>query len=197
MLWKAEWNSVVSPSTFFELRTGQFGYQWPDTPNGTGVSYEDLNTNVVSGKARTRSSTSSARRCSVRSAISGTTGRALTTSSSAASGSARRARLRRSPARTTTCCTFCAAARLRSHALRAREVGERSLHDRSLRAGHLAARQPADDESSASASTTTGTSCPSRSTRQVSSHRRHRLSGGRQPEHVEPLRSAHRRRASA
>jgi hypothetical protein len=54
LLWKAEWNRVVSPSTFFELRTGQFGYRWPDTPNGTGVSYEDLNTNVVSGKARTR-----------------------------------------------------------------------------------------------------------------------------------------------
>ena len=54
LLWKAEWNRVVSPSTFFELRTGQFGYRWPDTPNGTGVSYEDLNTNIVSGRARTR-----------------------------------------------------------------------------------------------------------------------------------------------
>jgi outer membrane receptor protein involved in Fe transport len=54
LLWKAEWNRVVSPSTFLELRTGQFGYRWPDTPNGTAVSYEDLNTNVVSGKARTR-----------------------------------------------------------------------------------------------------------------------------------------------
>ena len=54
LLWKAEWNSVVSPSTFFEVRTGQFGYEWPDTPNGTGVSYEDLNTSIVSGKARAR-----------------------------------------------------------------------------------------------------------------------------------------------
>jgi len=53
-LWKAEWNSVISPSTFFEVRTGQFGYEWPDTPNGTGVSYEDLNTSIVSGKARAR-----------------------------------------------------------------------------------------------------------------------------------------------
>lgn len=54
LLWKAEWNSVLSPTTFFEIRTGQFGYAWPDTPNGTGPSYEDLNTNVVSGKARSR-----------------------------------------------------------------------------------------------------------------------------------------------
>jgi outer membrane receptor protein involved in Fe transport len=54
LLWKAEWNSVLSPSTFFEVRTGQFGYEWPDTPNGTGVSYEDLNTSIVSGRARHR-----------------------------------------------------------------------------------------------------------------------------------------------
>jgi hypothetical protein len=54
LLWKAEWNSVISPSTFFEVRTGQFGYEWPDTPNGTGISYEDLNTSIVSGRARAR-----------------------------------------------------------------------------------------------------------------------------------------------
>ena len=54
LLWKAEWNSVISPSTFLEIRTGQFGYSWPDTPNGTGVSYEDLNTSIVSGRARAR-----------------------------------------------------------------------------------------------------------------------------------------------
>jgi Carboxypeptidase regulatory-like domain/TonB dependent receptor-like, beta-barrel len=54
LLWKAEWNSVFSPSTFFEMRTGQFGYEWPDTPNGTGISYEDLNTSIVSGRARAR-----------------------------------------------------------------------------------------------------------------------------------------------
>ncbi len=54
LLWKAEWNSVLSPTTFFEIRTGQFGYEWPDTPNGSGPSYEDLNTNLVSGKARSR-----------------------------------------------------------------------------------------------------------------------------------------------
>ena len=54
LLWKTEWNSVLSPATFFEVRTGQFGYSWPDTPNGTGVSYEDLNTSIVSGRARSR-----------------------------------------------------------------------------------------------------------------------------------------------
>jgi outer membrane receptor protein involved in Fe transport len=54
LLWKAEWNSIVSPAAFFEVRTGQFGYDWPDTPSGSGVSYEDLNTNIVSGRARAR-----------------------------------------------------------------------------------------------------------------------------------------------
>ena len=54
VLWKAEWNSMLSPSLYFETRTGQFGYEWPDTPNGTGVSYEDLNTSIVSGRARAR-----------------------------------------------------------------------------------------------------------------------------------------------
>ena len=54
LLWKTEWNSVISPSTYFEVRTGQFGYSWPDTPNGDGVSYEDLNTSIVSGRARAR-----------------------------------------------------------------------------------------------------------------------------------------------
>jgi outer membrane receptor protein involved in Fe transport len=54
VLWKAEWNSTLSPALFFEVRTGQFGYEWPDTPNGTGVSYEDLNTSIVSGRARSR-----------------------------------------------------------------------------------------------------------------------------------------------
>jgi hypothetical protein len=39
---------------FFEVRTGQFGYDWPDTPNGSATSYEDLNTNIVSGRARAR-----------------------------------------------------------------------------------------------------------------------------------------------
>ena len=54
LLWKTEWNSVISQSTYLEIRTGQFGYSWPDTPNGTGVSYEDLNTSIVSGRARAR-----------------------------------------------------------------------------------------------------------------------------------------------
>ncbi|MGE3520073.1 MAG: carboxypeptidase regulatory-like domain-containing protein [Vicinamibacterales bacterium] len=54
LLWKAEFDRVMSPSTYFEVRTGQFGYEWPDTPNGTGPSYEDLGNNIVSGKARSR-----------------------------------------------------------------------------------------------------------------------------------------------
>jgi hypothetical protein len=53
-LWKAEWNSVLTSSLFFEVRGGAFGYDWLDTPTGNGVSYEDLNTNIVSGRARER-----------------------------------------------------------------------------------------------------------------------------------------------
>ncbi len=54
LLWKAEWDSILTPSTFFEVRTGAFGYDWLDTSNGTLPSYEDLNTNIVSGRARER-----------------------------------------------------------------------------------------------------------------------------------------------
>ena len=54
LLWKAEWNSILTPSTFFEVRAGAFGYDWEDTPTGNSPSYEDLNTNLVSGRARAR-----------------------------------------------------------------------------------------------------------------------------------------------
>jgi len=54
LLWKAEWNSILNSSTFFEVRTGAFGYDWKDTPSGNTQSYEDLNTNIVSGRARDR-----------------------------------------------------------------------------------------------------------------------------------------------
>jgi len=54
LLWKAEWNSILTPAMFFEVRTGQFGYDWEDTPSGSAPSYEDLNTNIVSGRARAR-----------------------------------------------------------------------------------------------------------------------------------------------
>jgi len=54
LLWKTEWNSILTPATFVEVRTGQFGYDWPDTPTGNSPSYEDLNTNLVSGRARAR-----------------------------------------------------------------------------------------------------------------------------------------------
>ncbi|MGC4082610.1 MAG: TonB-dependent receptor [Vicinamibacterales bacterium] len=54
LLWKAEWNSILTPSTFFEIRAGAFGYDWKDTPSGSAPSYEDLNTNIVAGRARDR-----------------------------------------------------------------------------------------------------------------------------------------------
>jgi hypothetical protein len=54
LLWKAEWNSVINSATFFEIRGGYFGYDWLDTPSGSNPSYEDLNTNIVAGRARSR-----------------------------------------------------------------------------------------------------------------------------------------------
>lgn len=54
LLWKAEWNSILNSSTFFEVRTGAFGYDWKDTPSGSAPAYEDLNTNIVAGRARDR-----------------------------------------------------------------------------------------------------------------------------------------------
>jgi outer membrane receptor protein involved in Fe transport len=54
LLWKAEWNSILTPATFFEVRAGAFGYDWKDTPSGSAPSYEDLNSSIVSGRARDR-----------------------------------------------------------------------------------------------------------------------------------------------
>lgn len=50
-VYKAEWNKVLSDSTFGEVRGGQFGYNWPLTPNAnaTGPRIEDLSNSLVSG----------------------------------------------------------------------------------------------------------------------------------------------------
>ena len=50
-VYKAEWNKVLSDSTFGEVRGGQFGYNWPLVPNenATGPRIEDLTTSIVSG----------------------------------------------------------------------------------------------------------------------------------------------------
>jgi hypothetical protein len=50
-VYKAEWNRVVSDSTFAEVRGGQFGYDWPLIPNAsaTGPRIEDLSNSFVSG----------------------------------------------------------------------------------------------------------------------------------------------------
>ena len=50
-VYKAEWNKVLSDSTFGEVRGGQFGYNWPLVPNAnaTGPRIEDLSNSLVSG----------------------------------------------------------------------------------------------------------------------------------------------------
>src|SRR5687768_5739913 len=50
-VYKAEWNKVLSDSTFGEVRGGQFGYNWPLVPNAnaSGPRIEDLSNSLVSG----------------------------------------------------------------------------------------------------------------------------------------------------
>jgi hypothetical protein len=50
-VYKAEWNKVLSDTTFAEVRGGQFGYNWPLVPNATasGPRIEDLSSSLVSG----------------------------------------------------------------------------------------------------------------------------------------------------
>ena len=50
-VYKAEWNKVLSDSTFGEVRGGQFGYDWPLLPNAnaTGPRIEDLSNSLVTG----------------------------------------------------------------------------------------------------------------------------------------------------
>jgi hypothetical protein len=50
-VYKAEWNKVLSDSTFGEVRGGQFGYNWPLVPNenASGPRIEDLSNSLVTG----------------------------------------------------------------------------------------------------------------------------------------------------
>lgn len=51
-VWKGEYNWVVNDSMFFEMRGGQFGYNWPNKPNGDGRRSEDIGTSIVTGGNR-------------------------------------------------------------------------------------------------------------------------------------------------
>jgi hypothetical protein len=51
-VWKGEWNSVVNDATFLEVRYGQFGYNWPNHPNGTAPRFEDTGNNIITGGNR-------------------------------------------------------------------------------------------------------------------------------------------------
>src|SRR5207248_288273 len=53
-LYKGEWNTVVGDSIFFEVRAGQYGFDWPDTNYTRAPRYEDLGNNLVSGASRWR-----------------------------------------------------------------------------------------------------------------------------------------------
>jgi hypothetical protein len=49
---KAEWNSVMSDNAFFEIRGGQYGYDWTNGVNGEGLRYEDTSNNNINGRNR-------------------------------------------------------------------------------------------------------------------------------------------------
>src|SRR5688572_20444073 len=49
---KAEWNGVLSDNSFAEIRAGQYGYDWTNGVNGTGLRYEDIGNNLITGRNR-------------------------------------------------------------------------------------------------------------------------------------------------
>ncbi|HYB97207.1 MAG TPA: carboxypeptidase-like regulatory domain-containing protein, partial [Vicinamibacterales bacterium] len=49
---KGEWNGVLSDNAFAELRGGQYGYDWTNGVNGTGLRYEDIGNNLITGRNR-------------------------------------------------------------------------------------------------------------------------------------------------
>ena len=49
---KIEFNSVLNDAMFFEIRAGQWGYNWTDSNYTTAPSIEDTTTRIVSGAAR-------------------------------------------------------------------------------------------------------------------------------------------------
>jgi hypothetical protein len=51
-VWKGEYNWVISDAAFFEVRGGQFGYNWPNLPNGTAPRFEDTGNNIILGGNR-------------------------------------------------------------------------------------------------------------------------------------------------
>ncbi len=49
---KGEWNGVLSDNSFAEIRAGQYGYDWTNGVNGTGLRYEDIGNNILNGRNR-------------------------------------------------------------------------------------------------------------------------------------------------
>lgn len=51
-VWKGEYNWVINDAMFLEMRAGQFGYDWPNKPNGTDPRFEDIGNSTVRGGNR-------------------------------------------------------------------------------------------------------------------------------------------------
>ena len=52
LIWKGEWNRAMTDNVFLEVRAGQFDADRPETPNGTGARFEDIDTLMVRGGSR-------------------------------------------------------------------------------------------------------------------------------------------------
>ena len=102
---KAEWNGVINDNSFAEIRGGQYGYDWTNGVNGTGLRYEDIGNNLIHG--RNRNWARERRRNQVLGTISyfKNSGPAITTSSSAARSSTRPSTTSSSTASKKTSCT--------------------------------------------------------------------------------------------
>jgi Carboxypeptidase regulatory-like domain len=51
-VWKGEYNYVINDAMFLEVRAGQFGYNWPNKPNGSDPRVEDIGNSFVYGGNR-------------------------------------------------------------------------------------------------------------------------------------------------
>jgi hypothetical protein len=51
-VWKGEWNSILSPAAFLEIRAGKYFYNWQNRGKSQETRVEDLNSAIVRGSDR-------------------------------------------------------------------------------------------------------------------------------------------------
>ena len=147
---KVEWNAVLSDNAFVGGRGGQYGYDWTNGVNGTGLRYEDIGNNLIYGRnrnwARERRRGQDTR---YRSAPSRTGGPAITISRPVAKSSTKPSSTSMSMATKKTSCTSCRMAQSSTSLFPGAKRGHwRSAHLRHLPDRYVAAERPADGDRS-------------------------------------------------